>query len=195
MGKWLGEWQLFKVPECDIEFYVYCFFVWNKSTSLHKPTLSSSFLHTKHCYIGTETREGSRNAIASMSSPSSSPFALVIHAFAGLHQEHNQALLDMREDQERRFQTLFQTQVGGTKELFGAGWDWEIRAGGTSSVPALPAHVPLTQNGSTGWSGGPSSTSSRGPQRHVGGPRWTGQWVSSRCFKGKHRWPSSSGLA
>ncbi len=25
--------------------------------------------------------------------------------------------------------------------------DWEIRAGGTSSVPALPAHVPLTKMG------------------------------------------------
>ncbi len=69
--------------------------------SLHEPTLSASFLPSELCYTGAETREGSRNAAAIMSSPTGSPFAEVIQSLAGLHQEHHKALLDMRADQER----------------------------------------------------------------------------------------------
>ncbi len=43
------------------------------------------------CYTGAETREGSRIAAASMSSPTRSPFAEVIQSLAGLHQEHHKA--------------------------------------------------------------------------------------------------------
>ncbi|XP_056622871.1 uncharacterized protein LOC130435997 [Triplophysa dalaica] len=45
-----------------------------------------------------------------MQSPPGSPFAEVISSLAGLHQEQHQALLSLREDQERRFQALIQTQ-------------------------------------------------------------------------------------
>ncbi|KAI2644928.1 Retrovirus-related Pol polyprotein from transposon 17.6 [Labeo rohita] len=100
----------------------------------------------EHFYTGAETREGSGNAAAVMSTPSSSPFAEVIHSLAGLHQEHHQALLDMREDQERRFQALVQTQQED-RELFRSWMDREVRAGGVTSAPALPAHMPLNKMG------------------------------------------------
>ncbi len=81
-----------------------------------------------------------------MSSPSSSQFAEVIHSLAGLHQEHHQALLDMREDQERRFWALVQTQQED-RELFRSWMDRKVWAGGTPSAPALPAHMPLNKMG------------------------------------------------
>ncbi|XP_016349238.1 protein lin-7 homolog A-like [Sinocyclocheilus anshuiensis] len=81
-----------------------------------------------------------------MSSPSSSPFAEVIHSLAGLRQEHHQALLDMREDQERRFRALVQTQQED-HELFRSWMEKEVRAGGSPSAPALPAHMPLNKLG------------------------------------------------
>ncbi|XP_058651173.1 uncharacterized protein LOC131551934 [Onychostoma macrolepis] len=81
-----------------------------------------------------------------MSSPSGSPFADVIHLLAGLHQEHHQALLDMREDQERRFRVLVQTQQED-RELFQSWMDQEVRAGGSPPAPALPAHMPLSKMG------------------------------------------------
>ncbi len=81
-----------------------------------------------------------------MSSPSSSPFADVIHSLAGLHQEHHQALLDMREDQERRFQTLVRTQQED-RELFRSWMDREVRAGGATPAPAPPTHMPLNKMG------------------------------------------------
>ncbi len=79
-----------------------------------------------------------------MSSPSSSQIAEVIHSLAGLHQEHHQALLDMREDQEHRFRALVQTQQEDC-ELFRSWIDWEVRAGGIAPAPALPTHMPLNK--------------------------------------------------
>ncbi len=114
--------------------------------SLHEPTLSASFLHTNIHYSGAETREGSRNAAAIMSSLTSSPFADVIQSLAGLHQEHHQALLDMREDQERRFCALVQNQQE-VRELFRNWMDREVRAGGIVPAPALSTHMPLQKMG------------------------------------------------
>ncbi len=81
-----------------------------------------------------------------MSSPTSSPFADVIQSLAGLHQEHHQALLDMREDQERRFCALVQNQQED-RELFRSWKDREVRAGGTPPAPALSTHMPLQKMG------------------------------------------------
>ncbi len=97
-------------------------------------------------YTGAETWEGSRNAAAIMSSPTSSPFADVIHSLAGLHQEHHKALLDMREDQERRFCALVQNQQEDRK-LFRSWMDQEVRAGGIPPAPALPTHMPVQKMG------------------------------------------------
>ncbi len=102
----------------------------------------------EHCYSGAETREGSRNAAAIMSSPTSSPFADVIQSLEGLHQEHHQALLDMREDQERRFCALVQNQQED-RELFRSWMDREVRAGGS---PAHPHAV--AEDGAAGRPGG-----------------------------------------
>ncbi len=67
-------------------------------------------------------------------------------ALAGLHQEHHQALLDMREDQERRFCALVQNQQQD-RELFRSWMDREVRAGGIPPAPALPTHMPLQKMG------------------------------------------------
>ncbi len=98
------------------------------------------------CYTGAETREGSRNAAAIMSSPTGSPFAHVIQLLAGLHQEHHQALLDMREDQERRFCALVQNQQED-RELFRSWMDREVRAGGIPTALTPPTHMPVQKMG------------------------------------------------
>ncbi len=98
------------------------------------------------CYTGAETRVGSRNAADIMSSPTGSPFADVIQSLAGLHQEHHQALLDMREDQERRFCALVQNQQED-RELFRSWMDREVRAGGIPTAPAPPTHMPVQKMG------------------------------------------------
>ncbi len=103
--------------------------------SLHEPTLSASFLPYELCYTGAETREGSRNAAAVMSSPTGSPFADVIQSLAGLHQEHHKALMDMRADQERRFCALVQNQWED-RELFRSWMDREVRAGESPTASA-----------------------------------------------------------
>ncbi len=116
----------------------------------------------EHCYTVAETREGSRIAAAIMSSPTGSPFADVIQSLAGLHQEHHQALLDMRTDQERRFCALVQNQQEDRKLL-----------------PRPPTcRYRIWGRWTTRRR---SSTCSRKPQRHVGGPRQTGQCASSPC--------------
>ncbi len=114
--------------------------------SPESPTLSASFLHTNIATVVPKTREGSRNTGAIMSSPTSSPFADVIQSLAGLHQEHHQALLDMREDQERRFCALVENQQED-RELFRSWMDREVRAGGIPPAPALPTHMPLQKMG------------------------------------------------
>ncbi len=98
------------------------------------------------CYTGAETREGSRNTAAIMSSPTGSPFADVIQSLAGLHQEHHQVLLDMREDQERRFCALVQNQQKD-RELFRSWMDREVRARGIPTAPAPPTHMPVQKMG------------------------------------------------
>ncbi len=108
--------------------------------------MSASFLRPNFVTVVPETREGSRNAAAVMSSPTSSPFADVIQSPAGLHQEHHQALLDMREDQERRFCALVQNQQQD-RELFRSWMDREVWAGGIPPAPALPTHMPLQKMG------------------------------------------------
>ncbi len=114
--------------------------------SLHEPTLSASFLPCELCYTGAETREGSRNAAAIMSSPTGSPFAVVIQSLAGLHQEHHKALMDMRADQERRFCALVQNQRED-RELFRSWMDREVRAGENPTAPAPPTHMPVQKMG------------------------------------------------
>ncbi len=114
--------------------------------SLHELTLVLFLPHYALCYTGAETQEGSRNAVTIMSSPTSSPFAEVIQSLAGLHQEHHQALLDMREDQERRFCALIQTQQED-RELFRSWMDREVRAGGIPPAPALSTHMPVNKMG------------------------------------------------
>ncbi len=98
------------------------------------------------CYTGAETREGSRIAAASMSSPTRSPFAEVIQSLAGLHQEHHKALMDMRADQERRFCALVQNQRED-RELFRSWMDREVRAGESTTAPAPPTHMPVQKMG------------------------------------------------
>ncbi len=100
----------------------------------------------ERCYTGAETREGSQNAAAIMSSPTGSPFADVIQSLVGLHQEHHKALLDMRADQERRFCALVQNQRED-RELFRSWMDWEVRAGGSPTAPAPPTHMPVQKMG------------------------------------------------
>ncbi len=85
-------------------------------------------------------------ASAIMSSLMSSPFAEVIQSLAELHQEHHQTLLDMREDQERRFYALVQTQQEDRK-LFRSWMDREVRAGGILPAPALSTHMPVNKMG------------------------------------------------
>ncbi len=81
-----------------------------------------------------------------MASPTRSPFADVIQSLAGLHQEHHQALLDMRADQERRFGALVQNQQED-RELFRSWMDREVRAGGIPTAPAPPTHMPVQKMG------------------------------------------------
>ncbi len=118
----------------------------NKSPESPRANLVLFFPHHELCYTGAETREGSRNAAAIMSSPTSSPFADVIQSLAGLHQEHHQALLDMREDQERRFCALVQTQQED-RELFWSWMDREVRAGVIPPAPSLSTHMPVNKMG------------------------------------------------
>ncbi|XP_016091013.1 SCAN domain-containing protein 3-like [Sinocyclocheilus grahami] len=81
-----------------------------------------------------------------MQSTPGSPFAEVIQSLAGLHQEQHQALLGLRDDQERRFHALLQAQQED-RELFRSWIDREVRAGGPTSAPAPPPHVPLHKMG------------------------------------------------
>ncbi len=107
----------------------------NKSPESSRANLIRFLPSYERCYTSAETREGSRNAATIMSSPTSSPFAEVIQSLAGLHQEHHKALLDMREDQERRFCALVQNQQED-RELFRSWMDREVRAGGIPPAPA-----------------------------------------------------------
>ncbi len=67
-----------------------------------------------------------------MSALMRSPFAEVIQSLAGLHQEHHQALLYIREDQERWFRALVQTQQE----------DHELHAGEQDGTAERPRGLP-----------------------------------------------------
>ncbi len=164
-----------------------CFVILSYWIKPHKSPFTNLVLflpYSEPCYTGAETREGRRNSTAIVSSLSSSPFAEVIYSLAGLHQEHYQALLDMREDQEHRFRTPRPDTGRRTTSCSGAGMVQKVRAG--------ECHLPWPCPPTCGWTRWtrrmiwrPSSTSSRGPQRLVGGPRRTGQCASFRCFAGE----------
>ncbi len=143
-----------------------------------QPCLLPSFL-TNFVTLVPKPGKGSRNAAAIMSSPTGSPFADVIQSLAGLHQEHHKALMDMRADQERRFCALVQNQRED-RELFQSWMDREVRAGENPIAPAPPPTCRYRRWGRR-MTRRHSSTSSRRPRRHVGGPRRTGQCASSPC--------------
>ncbi|MGL5500949.1 MAG: hypothetical protein ACRDCK_07355, partial [Plesiomonas shigelloides] len=81
-----------------------------------------------------------------MQNPSAGPFADIIQSLAGLHQEHHQALLGMRDDQEKRFLALVKAQQED-RALFRSWIDREVKAAGTPATPAPPIHVPLNKMG------------------------------------------------
>lgn len=66
------------------------------------------------------------NAIAIMQSPPSLPFAKVIQSFTDVHIAHHQALLGLKEDQERQFQAIVQSQQEDRKLFSAAGWSGRI---------------------------------------------------------------------
>ncbi|KAL0190639.1 hypothetical protein M9458_013337, partial [Cirrhinus mrigala] len=80
-----------------------------------------------------------------MQTPTSTPFADVISSLAALHQEHHQALLDMRSDQERRFQAIVQAQQED-RERFQSWMDREVRAEAAAEQTS-PSHLPLNKMG------------------------------------------------
>ncbi|KAI7804923.1 putative SCAN domain-containing protein SCAND2P [Triplophysa rosa] len=72
--------------------------------------------------------EGSRGAAAGGSGPSGSPFAEVISSLAVLHQEQHRALLQLREDQDVRFQAVLLAQQED-RESFRSWVHREVRTG------------------------------------------------------------------
>ncbi|XP_067278142.1 uncharacterized protein [Pseudorasbora parva] len=80
-----------------------------------------------------------------MTTPSASPFADIINSLAVLHQEHHQALLDLRTEQERRFEAIVQGQQED-RERFRSWMDREVRAEAAGRASA-PVHVPLQKMG------------------------------------------------
>uniref|UniRef100_A0A9J8C322 Gypsy retrotransposon integrase-like protein 1 n=1 Tax=Cyprinus carpio carpio TaxID=630221 RepID=A0A9J8C322_CYPCA len=77
-----------------------------------------------------------------------SPFAEIITSLAGLHQENHQALLDLRADQEQRFQAMMRVQQED-RELFRSLLDREVRMRSASPSPIPAAHMPLTKMGAS----------------------------------------------
>ncbi|XP_067282486.1 uncharacterized protein [Pseudorasbora parva] len=80
-----------------------------------------------------------------MTTPSASPFAEIITSLAVLHQEHHKALLDLRTEQERRFEAIVQGQQED-REQFRSWMDREVRAEAAGRASA-PVHVPLQKMG------------------------------------------------
>ncbi|XP_056589492.1 uncharacterized protein LOC130409502 [Triplophysa dalaica] len=80
-----------------------------------------------------------------MQTPSGSPFAEVISSLAGLHQEHHQALLRLREDQEARFQALVLTQQED-RESFRSWLSQERGASPSTLFGTVPLHKMGTQD-------------------------------------------------
>ncbi|XP_051724240.1 uncharacterized protein LOC127498671 isoform X1 [Ctenopharyngodon idella] len=81
-----------------------------------------------------------------MQSSSGSPFAEIITSLAVMQQEQHQALLDLRQDQERCFQVVVQAQQED-RERFRSWIDREVRPEALEPR-AVPAHLPLHKMGS-----------------------------------------------
>lgn len=110
-----------------------------------KQSLRPRPLPSYRSYTGAETREGSRRAAAIMQTPTSMPFADVISSLVVLHQEQHQALLDIRTDQERRFQAIIQVQQED-RERFRSWMDREVQAEAATQQTLVP-HLPLNTIG------------------------------------------------
>ncbi|KAI7791745.1 putative SCAN domain-containing protein SCAND2P [Triplophysa rosa] len=80
-----------------------------------------------------------------MQAPPATPFADVISSLAVLHREQHQALLQLRADQEARFQAILQAQKED-REAFRSWVDREVQAGGRTEV-ASGSHLWLTKMG------------------------------------------------
>ncbi|XP_048038258.1 uncharacterized protein LOC125263290 [Megalobrama amblycephala] len=80
-----------------------------------------------------------------MQASSSTPFAEIIASLAVLHCEQQQALLELRSDQERCFQAILQTQQED-REAFRSWIDREV-PGEPTEQPAVPVHLPLNKMG------------------------------------------------
>lgn len=93
-----------------------------------------------------ETQDVKKNEAAANMSMPGSPFVEVIQSLAGLHQEQHQALLGLRDDQERCFPVIVQAQQED-RELFRNWMDREVRAAGPPSTPAQSLHMPLQKMG------------------------------------------------
>ncbi|XP_056598991.1 uncharacterized protein LOC130417451 [Triplophysa dalaica] len=117
-----------KVPEEDLE-----------RLDRPTPTPPPFFRKPEPYYSGAETREKGRTASKMQSPPSGSPFAEVISSLAGLHQEHHQALLVLREDQERRFQSLVKTQQED-RDAFRSWLGQEQGSPLPTGSPTIPLH-------------------------------------------------------
>ncbi|XP_048020935.1 uncharacterized protein LOC125251877 [Megalobrama amblycephala] len=95
-----------------------------------------------------------------MQALSSTPFADIIASLAVLHREQQQALLELRSDQERCFQAILQTQQEG-REAFRSWIDWEVPREPTEQPASPPASLlsprqpfsPLSATGAAGRSG------------------------------------------
>ncbi len=109
-----------------------------------RPHLFPSTFEPHH--TGAETRDRKKKIAAVMQSQPGSPFTEVIQSLAGLHQEHHQAHLGMRDDQERSFRALLQAQQEDRK-LFRSWIDREVWAKQSQFAAAPPSHVPLNKMG------------------------------------------------
>ncbi|XP_067236718.1 uncharacterized protein [Chanodichthys erythropterus] len=80
-----------------------------------------------------------------MQSSSSATFADIIASLAVLHREQQQALLELRGDQERCYQAILRTQQED-REAFRSWIDREVPREPTEP-PAVPVHLPLNKMG------------------------------------------------
>ncbi|XP_057200037.1 uncharacterized protein LOC130560338 [Triplophysa rosa] len=94
---------------------------------------------------GAETREKEVGSRGQMQTPPATPFADVISSLAVLHREQHQALLQLRADQESRFQAILQAQKED-REAFRSWLDREVQAGGRTEA-ASGSHLWLTKMG------------------------------------------------
>ncbi|XP_067301231.1 uncharacterized protein [Pseudorasbora parva] len=77
--------------------------------------------------------------------PSATPFADIITSLAALHQNQHQAMLELRADQERRFEAIVRGQQED-RERFRSWIDREVRTE-AAGLASAPVHVPLHKMG------------------------------------------------